>query len=357
MYYVVALALWREAPLEEVLRVVCEGLQWLGGGEPGAVQASKSAISQARTRLGSQVMRQLAERVLRPLAAPQAPGAWYRGLRVMALDGSCMDVADEASNAEFFGYPGASRGQSAFPQARVLGLVECGTHAVVAADVAPYSHSEQAMAAQLLQRPKLTADMLVLADRNFYGFKLWQTACASGAKLVWRVKSNLKLSVQQRLPDGSYLSTVFDSGERARRAGQVVRVIDYTLQDSATPVQDSYRLVTNILDPQAAPALELAALYHERWEIEGVFDELKTHLRQSRRVLRSKTAELVRQEFYGWVLAHYSVRWLLHQGATRHRIPHAELSFTGHVQLLRRAQPRSGAFPPSAPEASTTMVQ
>ena len=150
VYYVMALALWREAPLEEVLRVVCEGLQWLGGGEAGAVQASKSAISQARTRLGPEVMRRLAERVLRPLAAPGAPGAWYRGLRVMALDGSCMDVADEAANAEYFGYPGASRGQSAFPQARLLGLVECGTHVVTAAEVAPYARSEQAMAAQLL---------------------------------------------------------------------------------------------------------------------------------------------------------------------------------------------------------------
>jgi hypothetical protein len=255
VYYVMALALWREAPLEEVLRVVCEGLQWLGGGEAGAVQASKSAISQARTRLGSQVMRQLAERVLRPLATPEAPGAGYRGLRVMALDGSCMDVADEAANAEYFGYPGASRGQSAFPQARLLGLVECGTHVVTAAEVAPYGHSEQAMAAQLLPA-KLRPDMLVLADRNFYGFKLWQLACASGAKLAWRVKSNLKLPVEQTLNDGSYLSTVFDSADSQRRPGQRVRVIDYTLQDSATPPQDSYRLVTNLLDPEQAPALE-----------------------------------------------------------------------------------------------------
>ena len=174
------------------------------------MQASKSAISQARTRLGSQVIRHLAERVLRPLAAPGAPGAWYRGLRVMALDGSCMDVADEAANAEYFGYPGASRGQSAFPQARLLRLVECGTHVVTAAEVAPYGHSEQAMAAQMLPA-KLRPDMLVLADRNFYGFKLWQLACASGAKLAWRVKSNQ------------------------------------------------------------------AALNHERCEIEGVFDEFKTH--------------------------------------------------------------------------------
>jgi hypothetical protein len=278
VYYVMALALWREAPLEEVLRVVCEGLQWLGGGQAGAVQASKSAISQARTRLGSQVMRQLAERVLRPLAGEAAPGAWYRGLRVMALDGSCLDVADEAANAAFFGYPGASRGHSAFPQARVLGLVECGTHVVTAAEVAPYAHSEQAMAAQMLSA-KLKPGMLVLADRNFYSFKLWRLACASGAMLAWRVKSNLKLPVEQMLPDGSYLSTVFDSADRHRRAGLAVRVVEYALADSATPTQDSYRLVTNIVEPAQAPALELAALYHERWEIEGVFDEFKTHLR------------------------------------------------------------------------------
>ena len=259
VYYVMALALWREAPLEEVLRVVCEGLQWLSGGQPGAVQASKSAISQARTRLGPEVMRQLADRVLRPLARPDAPGAWYRGWRLMAVDGSCMDVADEAVNAEHFGYPGASRGQSAFPQTRVLGLVECGTHAVVAASIAPYGHSEVAMAAELLPA-KLTGDMLVMADRNFYGFKLWQQACASGAKLLWRVKSNLGLPVEQELADGSYLSTVYDSEDRARRSGQQVRAIDYTLKDSATPVHSSYRLVTNILDPEAAPALELAAL-------------------------------------------------------------------------------------------------
>ena len=207
VYYVMALALWREAPLEEVLRVVCEGLQWLSGGKAGAVQASKSAISQARSRLGPEVMEQLAQRVLRPLAPPGAPGAWYRGLRVMAVDGSCMEVADEAANAEFFGYPAASRGQSAFPQARVLGLVECGTHAVVAAAIAPYARSEIAMATELLPT-KVQPDMLVLADRNFYSFKLWQATCATGAKLAWRVKSTLGLPVEQLLSDGSYLSTV-----------------------------------------------------------------------------------------------------------------------------------------------------
>ena len=345
VYYVMALALWREAPLEEVLRVVYEGLQWLGGAQAGAVQVSKSAISQARTRLGSEVMEQLAERVLRPVAVPGAPGAWYRGLRVMALDGSTMDVADEQANAAYFGYPGASRGSSAFPQARLLGLVECGTHVVTGASIAPYSHSEQAMAAKLLPA-KLMPDMLVLADRNFYGFKLWRIACATGAKLAWRVKSTLKLPVEQTLPDGSYLSTVFDSEDRQRRQGQTVRVIDYTLKGSATPVQDSYRLVTNILEHSQASALELAALYHERWEIEGVFDEFKTHLRANSTVLRSKTPELVQQELWGLLLAHFAIRQLMAQAAWQHGLDPDRLSFVHAVRVIKRKMPHAAAVPP-----------
>jgi hypothetical protein len=344
VYYVMALSLWREAPLEEVLRVVCEGLHWLGGSQ--AVKASKSAISQARTRLGSEVMHQLADRVLRPLAGPQAPGAWYRGLRVMAVDGSCMDVADEKANAQFFGYPGASRGGSAFPQARVLGLVECGTHAVVAATIAPYNRSEQAMASELLQSPKLAGDMLVLADRNFYGFKLWESACASGAKLLWRVKSNLKLAPHKVLPDGSYLSYVYDSADHARKNGRLLRVIEYDLKGGAAPAQECYRLVTNLLDPQAAPLLELAALYHERWEIEGVFDEFKTHLRANSTVLRSKTPELVQQELWGLLLAHFAIRQLMAQAAWPRGLDPDRLSFINAVRVIKRKLPQAAAIPP-----------
>ena len=345
VYYVMALALWREAPLEEVLRVVCEGLQWLGGGQAGAVQASKSAISQARTRLGPEVMRLLAQRVLQPIARPQAPGAWYRGLRLMAVDGSCMDVADESGNAAHFGYPAASRGESAFPQARLLGLVECGTHVVTAASIAPYGTSEQAMAADLLPA-KLAPDMLLMADRNFYGFKLWKLACASGAKLLWRVKSNLILEREEDLPDGSYLSTVCDSEDRQRRSGIKVRVIDYTLVESATPVQDSYRLVTNILDHEAAPALELAAIYHERWEVESVFDEFKTHMRSNSTVLRSKTPELVEQELWGLLMAHFAIRQLMEQAAWRKALDPDRLSFVHALRVVKRKMPQAAALPP-----------
>lgn len=345
VYYVMALALWREAPLEEVLRVVCEGLQWLGGGRGEAVQASKSAISQARTRLGPQVMRLLAQRVLRPLAPVGAPGAWYRGLRVMALDGSGLDVADEQANAEFFGYPTATRGQSAFPQVRLLGLVECGTHAIVAAEVAPYAHSEKAMAAQALSG-WLRKDMMLLADRGFYSFKLWQLAAGSGAALLWRVNSTLKLPVQQVLSDGSYLSTIHDSADRARRQGITVRVIEYMLQNSATPTEDSYRLITTVLDADHVPGLELAALYHERWEIEGVFDELKTHLRGASTVLRSKTPELVQQELWGLLLAHFAIRQLMAQAAWHQELDPDCLSFTHAVRVIKRKLPQAAAVPP-----------
>ena len=186
--------------------------------------------------------------------------------------------------------------------------------------------------------------MLVLADRNFYGFKLWGIACATGAKLAWRVRSTQKLPEQQMLPDGSYLGTVFDSDDRKRIQGQTVRVIDYPLHDSVTPVQDSYRLVTNILDPEAAPALELA-LYHERWEIEGVFDEFKTHLRANSTVLRSKTPELVQQELWGLLLAHFAIRQLMMQAAWPCGLYPDRLSFTHAVRVIKRKMPQAAAVP------------
>ena len=133
-------------------------------------------------------------------------------------------------------------------------------------------------------------------------------------------------------------------------------MVEYSLP-GLPDARPRYRLMTSLLDHQVAPATQLAALYHERWQIESVFDELKTHLHQGRRLLRSKTAQLVRQEFYGWVLAHYAVRWLLHEGATRHRMPHADLSFASHIQLLRREQPRSGAFPPKARRSPAQALQ
>lgn len=345
VYFVMAMALWREAALEEVLRVVCEGVNWLCGAGEKVVCAGKSAISQARSRLGSEVMECLAGQVLRPVASKDAPGSWYKGFRVMAVDGTCLDVADEKVNSAYFGYPSSSRGETAFPQMRVLSLIECGTHVVTAAEMGPYRRSEQEMAAALFP-DKLDASMLLLADRNFYGFSLWRQAAGTGCKLLWRVKSNLKLPVEQRLPDGSYLSTVYDSKNHRRHEGQRVRVIEYMLSDNGEPDAMVYRLLSNIFDHESAPAVELAALYHERWEAENVFGEIKNQLYGYKTILRSKTPDLVRQEMWGLLMAHFAVRQLMSQAAMRHGLDPDRLSFINAVRVLKRKLPQAMAIPP-----------
>ena len=359
VYYCMALSLYPEAAYEEVFAVVAQGLAWASGAAQPAL-VGKSSISGLRSRIGSAPLRDLVQRCCVPLASAQDhPEAFYAGLRLVAIDGSSFELPDETDNAHSFGYPGSrsgAAGHAGYPQARCAVLVECATHAILGANLGAYRTGEWELSVPLLER--LGPDMLCMADRGFNGFEHWRQAQATGAELLWRCGSTWQLPMQRVLDDGSFLSVVRPAGVgRARAAEQAitVRVIDYALP-GVDDAQPRYRLVTTLLEPQRAPAMELAALYHQRWQIESVFDELKTHLRQSRRVLRSKTPELVRQEFFGWVLAHYAVRWLLHQGATHHRIPHAELSFKGHVELLRRTQPQSGAFPPREAQTSTTMV-
>jgi hypothetical protein len=357
VYYCMALSLYPEAAYEEVFAVVAQGLAWASGAaEPALV--SKSSISGLRSRIGSAPLLELVQRCCIPLANPQDhPQAFYAGLRLVAIDGSSFELPDEADNAQSFGYPGSRTSlvnHAGYPQARCAVLVECATHAILGANLGPYRASEWELCVPLLSR--LAPGMLCMADRGFNGCDQWRQARATGADLLWRCAKSRRLAVQRMLDDGSYLSEMRPDGAGRLVEPITVRVIEYALP-GVDDAQPRYRLLTTLLDEKLAPAMELAALYHQRWEIESVFDELKTHLRQSRRVLRSKTPDLVRQEFYGWVLAHYAVRWLLHQGATRHRISHAELSFKGHVELLRRTQPHSGAFPPRATKTPTTMVR
>jgi hypothetical protein len=355
-YYAMALSLYPEASYESVFSAVAEGLAWAAGAPPPPAVA-KSSISELRSRIGAAPLRDLMRSCCVPLADAQAlPLAFYAGLRVVAIDGSRVELADEAPVAQEFGRPGSRTGHAGYPQAQCVVMAECATHAILAAEIGPYRGDEWELCRWLLGA--LEPGMLCLANRGFNGTSQWQQALATGAQLLWRASDNRLLPVKQMLSDGSYLSELEParapkaSSRRATQAAapqaSVVRVIEYQLP--GTPCgQARYRLITSLLDPQQAPALELAKLYHRRWQIEHVFDELKTHLRQGRRVLRSKTADLVRQEFYGWVLAHYAVRWLLHQGAARSGQDDQDLSFTAHVQLLRREQPRSGAFPPKAP--------
>jgi hypothetical protein len=346
VYYVIALALYMESSYREVLRCLLEGVQWLLDPSVPVKVAGKSGISQARTRLGWEPLRQLHDEVVQPIAGPATKGAWYAGLRLVSLDGSTLDIADEAANDAAFGRPGASRGSSAYPQLRFVSLVENGTHVLFGSQIAPYGTGEVTLAKSVLA--SLRPGMLCLADRQFFGFELWTLARATGADLLWRIKKNMRLARDQRLPDGSYLSRIYPSERdwRHKTNGVSVRVIDYRLEGVAD-AEPIYRLVTTLLDPATAPAPELAALYHERWEIETALDELKTHLRGANIVLRSKTPDLVRQEFYGLIMAHFAIRSLIHEAALSADEDPDRLSFIHAVRVIRRKLPAAVALPPS----------
>lgn len=347
VYYVIALALYMNSSYREVLRCLLEGIQWLRDPSVAIKVTGKSGISQARTRLSWETLRQLHDELIQPIAVQATQGAWYGRWRLVSLDGSTLDVADEQVNEAAFGRPGASRGSSAYPQIRFVSLVENGTHVLFGSQMGGYATGEITLAKAVI--PRLEKGMLCLADRSFFGFALWKQAQETGADLLWRMKKNMRMACDERLPDGSYLSRIYPSEKdwRHKANGIAVRVIDYVLEgvDGAEPI---YRLVSTLLDPAQAPALELAALYQERWEIETALDELKTHLRGARIVLRSKTPALVRQEFYGLMMAHFAIRGLMHQAALQAREDPDRLSFLHAVRVVRRKLAASGGIPPSA---------
>src|SRR4051812_38213337 len=336
-----------QSSYREVLRCLLEGVQWLLDPSATIKVAGKSGVSQARTRLGWEPVRQLHDEVVRPIAVQATRGAWYRHWRLVSLDGSTLDVADEAENDAAFGRPGASRGSSAYPQIRFVSLVENGTHVLFASQMADYGTGEITLAKAVLA--SLRPGMLCLADRQFFGFALWNLARQTEADLLWRIKKNARLACDKRLPDGSYVSRIYPSDRNRRRQtnGVAVRVIDYCL-DGVADAAPIYRLVTTILDHTKAPATQLAALYHDRWEIETALDELKTHLRGAKIVLRSKTPDLVRQEFYGLMMAHFAIRGLMHEAALKADTDPDELSFLHAVRVVRRKLPRFAAIPPPA---------
>lgn len=351
VYYVLGLALFAQASYEEVMRNLVEGLSWGSGWAKAWRVPTKAALFKARARLGPEPLEALFKEVAGPLATPTTQGAWFRNWRLMSIDGTCVDVADTPANAEEFGRPGTGRGEGAgaFPQVRVVGLGECGTHALADVAIGPCSTGETTLTRGLLG--SLGPAMVVLADRNFYSFALWNEARATGADLLWRTKSNHVLPVDERLDDGSYLSHLHEVVKNHRRPSDVVvRVIEYTLDDPGRPDADAlYRLITTIVDPAAAPAEELAALYPQRWEFETVLDELKTHQRGPRVVLRSKQPEGVRQELYGHLCVHYAIRWLMHAVALARDADPDRLSFTRSLRVARRTTASHPGFSPSGP--------
>jgi hypothetical protein len=317
---------------------------------PEELSPCRSSLCEGRKRLGVEPLRMLHEAVVRPLARPDAPGGFYRGLRLVSIDSTVMDVPDSEAN-QIFGRSSGSRGQGAFPQIRKASLVELGTHVELGLVMGGWGEAEQILARQLWD--KIPPDGLLLEDRGFFSYEDWKDLC-SRVKLLLRMKSHHVLKPFQRLSDGSYLAKIYPCGhDRDRdRKGIVVRVIEYTLDDpQRTGHGEVHRLITNLLDELEYPALELIELYHERWEQELVFDEQKTH-QDPRRAekaaqLRSETPQGVEQELYALSLGHFVIRSLMFAAAESQNVDVDRLSFTGCFRILQCRLPECHSTKPS----------
>jgi hypothetical protein len=373
-YLTMALCLFAEDDYEEVAARVTGSLDRWGCWDAAWGVPTASAITQARKRLGRQVMREVFERTCGPvaggasavaglLATGRGRGSWLRRWRLLAIDGFEVDLPDTDGNAEEFGYAGSGVNRSAYPKARVVALAECGTHAFVAAEVDAWSVGEKTLAQRLY--PRLNADELLTADRNFYSFTAWGLAAGTGAALLWRAPTGLALPVVTVLPDGTYLSVLINpkirgTGRRERllaaaRAGEdldpdeahVVRVVEYDVPDRVgAGTGEVIVVLTTITDPAAARAEELAGAYHQRWEEETANDQLKTHLRGPGRILRSRLPDLVHQEIWAWLIVHHAIAALITAAAEAADLDPDRISFTKALRIARRTATATAGIPP-----------
>lgn len=348
-YFAIGMALHSEGSYDDILAQLTDGLSWTTGWEDTFDPPSRSAIFQARARLGAEPVKAIFDRVATPLGGPDTPGVWLAGRRMVAIDGTCLDLADTPANENRFGRPPSSKGeQSAFPQARLVGVAECGTHALFAAEVGSYTASETTLTQPLLEA--FEPGMVVLADRGFFSYRLWREATATGADLLWRIRTDRmgpKPHHLQDLPDGPWLAHLQKTTPAAERNQEpmLVRVVDYTIDDGRdNPVE--YRLFTTVTDPDEVPATQLAAAYEQRWEIESVFDELKTHQRGPRTVLRSKSPDLVAQEIWGHLCCHYAIRSLMAGAAAYQGRDPDRVSFVAALRITRQTLAHAGDFSP-----------
>jgi hypothetical protein len=354
VYLVLAMCLFTSDGYDEVVRKLTNGLRGLRIWRDDWKVPGASAISQARTRLGSAVMAALFNRVCVPAAGRATVGAWYQQWRVMAIDGTVIDVQDTDVNAARFGYynEGGAK-QSAFPQVRIVSLVECGTHASVAAEFDRVKTAERVLTDRLAYA--FTEDMIVLADRGFYSYQLFTKAAENGAQLLWRISNTLDLPVLQYYHDGSFRSELLPSKMKtAIKGGRTpkdaadhripVRVIEYMVTGRGET--ETIRLITTLQDPEQAPADSLAALYQQRWEQELVFDEIKTHQMSPTRLLRSRTPDLVEQEIWALLITHYATQVFITQAADELGADPDRYSFMNTINIIRRQVLNQAAISP-----------
>lgn len=362
VYYVMALCLFFNDAYEEVMRKLIGGLQFLHAWDLDWQVPTPSALCQARQRLGVEPLRELFDRVAQPMLPSGSAKGWLAEWRVMALDSFHLDMPDTPDNAEHFGRSANKVGESPFPQARIGVLVECGSRSAVSAEIGKCHDGERELAWGFLDR--IDDTMVIMADRGYYSYEFWQQVRATGAQLVWRIKTQVDLPVLNPLPDGSYRSSLAPGhmrsdikrgkGRRIERYEIPVRVVDYVITNRGASTEhgqvgqpETIRLVTSILDPELAPAVELAALYHDRWEIELAFDEIETHQIGRPRVLRSKSPAMVCQEIWALLLTHYAVRHLMREAADDVGADLDRVSFMRALRIIRRQVTDQAAFSPS----------
>lgn len=311
-YFAIGMGLYPDGSYEQVMSQITDGLSWASGWQDSYMMPSKSAIFQARARLGPEPLEALFSQGAKPFGTAKSAGVWLGGKRLVAVDDTYLDLQDTPLNVAFFGRPGVRKnGKPPLPQARLVGLAECGTQAMFEAVVGACTSSEVALATELIER--LEPGMLLLADRGACSYRLWQSSIGTGADLLWRVKTGLSPEHLQPLGDGSWLAGIRPAvGDLSESI--TLRVIDCLGDGTDDPV--SYQLFTTILDPSQASADDLTAAYLQRWNIQLALDELTTHGRGSRTVLRSKSPELVLQEIWGYLCCHYAIRTLMAGGAT-----------------------------------------
>ena len=341
-YLVLVLCLFPEESYRSATKIL---MQAFGRGASARPVPTAAAIGNARFRLGADAVETIVRRAIQPVATPDTQGAWYREWRLVAFDGTTFTVPDTPENDEQFGRPGSGRGEGkgAYPQAQAACLIELGTHAVFYARLEPYRVSENKLIEEMFT--SLRPGMLVLADRGVYSFQRWTRAAATGADLLWRVSSNLILRPVEMLADGSYIAEVTPPA-KSGVAPFRVRVIEYKLPGVTDGKDELYRLVTTILDPALAPAKELAVIYHERWDIEGFFKQIKSVQLKADRIFRSKSPDGVRQEFWAHLGVHYATMCIAVDAAHQSRVDPDRISHKNTVRIIRSRIWIPGSFPP-----------
>ena len=339
VWVVIAMHLYTTLSLGHVLRRLAQGLRLLWP-NPDCPVPTASAITYRRYQLGVRPLVALFRQLCHPIATPATPGAFAFGLRLMALDGTTELATDTPANAAAFGRPTNQRGAGGFPQVQAVYLAECGTHALIDAGFWPYGTGEVVGAHRLLR--SVTPGMLLLVDRGLHSYAFVRAVCQRGAQVLGRLPANIRLPPARRLPDGSHLAWLRPANAERRPDDQprLVRVITYTLTDPALPgYGEEHRLLTTLLDPVLAPAVDLVCRYHERWEVELTIDEQDCHLRLAEQPLRSQKPVGVLQELYGLLIAHYAVRSLMHAAALQAGLDPDRLSFVHAVRVIQAAIP------------------